>query len=131
MRVTIEDNGKKYSYELPEDRDDPREDVTVFIGRQLIAWRRRGCWFGKKEWCTHCGSCCIIKTPTNWAFGVKVLVKGGFRIPVCAKLEENNGQYLCTEQFQVPFGCLTAFSPTPDDPYPFCDVKFEALNPET
>jgi hypothetical protein len=61
MKISIEDHGKVYVYELPEER--ATEDITMLVGRHPFVMRTAGVWYGKTAWCNHCGLCCIIKHP--------------------------------------------------------------------
>lgn len=151
-KITIESGGKFIEYEMPETADSKipkdmvgrisvdqvarNQDITVFVGVDLVLWRRNGEWWGKDSWCDKCGLCCIILRNPDWPHGteMKEWVPGsGVRIPVCKKLEivdYGNGRVerRCSDPQAMLWECKLAYTPTGYE-LPYCAVKMRRLEP--
>ena len=126
IKIIIRQGDKEFRCELPTS---PEQDVDVYMGRRIpILKRRQGKWFKKSEPCNRCGVCCIIKT-SSWIFGFKRCEEGPLKgLPVCTRLQPGaDDTYFCNADYEVPIGCLRAYSPTDPKELFYCSVLYSPL----
>lgn len=101
MKITIEENGKSVSFNMPEWALERR--LILLAGVELVAEKHpESGWKIKTERCNLCGQCCMTlkpNSPTQTPYGVDDEGK-------CKGLVLDHGLWYCKAGSLRPYACL-------------------------
>jgi len=61
IKLTIEENDKKYEYMIPHEYTEHARQLTLFSGKNPFLIRTSdGKWIYKTDNCNYCGACCVF-----------------------------------------------------------------------
>lgn len=114
IKITIEDNGRVYSFYFPEWAENQR--YMLLAGMELLAIKEQDKhWEVKVDRCTFCGNCCMDMTPSEF---IKIDDEGR-----CVRLIKEDDKWLCGARTDRPFRCLA-------DPTVDCDITHRIVEPD-